>query len=123
MKVIKAILIFFGILFLIEVIAILCFVIFDPLNLKPMLFPESKNLNGTKSDVTTSAQGGDHPLLTEDQEKTLKTFGINPANLPTEITPQMQSCFEAKLGSGRMNEIKQGSEPSIADFFKARDCL
>lgn len=64
-----------------------------------------------------------HPALSESQEKTLETFGINPANLPTEISTEQEQCFEEKLGSLRVEEIKAGASPTPLEFIKAKDCI
>ena len=60
-----------------------------------------------------------NPLLTEDQEAQLELLGVDPAKLPSEITPLMEKCFAEKLGQARTNEIIQGSSPTLADFLKA----
>lgn len=64
-----------------------------------------------------------NPLLNEQQEAQLEGMGINPASLPTQITPAMEECFTQKLGQKRTDEIKQGSAPTPVDFFKAQSCF
>ncbi len=64
-----------------------------------------------------------HPLLSEGQEKALKTFGIDPATLPTSISPAQEQCFIEKLGAEKVVAIKNGAAPSAADLFMARDCV
>lgn len=91
--------------------------IFDPLNLRSVY---SNNVP-TTGDVN-SGEGG-HPYLNESQANALRTFGIDPASLPSEITPEQQACFESKLGEERVAEIKAGDSPTATDYFKAKDCL
>lgn len=67
--------------------------------------------------------GYDHPLLSADQEKTLQLLGVNLESLPISITPTQEQCAIEALGQDRVNQIKSGSTPSIADYFKAKDCL
>jgi hypothetical protein len=64
-----------------------------------------------------------NPLLNADQEKTLESLGVDPAALPTTITPQMQKCFIEKLGQARVAEIMKTGQPTAADYFAARACL
>jgi len=110
-----------GIIFFILILMGTYFYVTDPLNLKPLIFNQD-------SEVVESAGGetgevDKHPLLSEAQEKTLETFGIDPADVPSEITPEQETCFEDKLGSVRVEEIKSGDSPTAAEYFKARDCI
>lgn len=89
-----------------------------------------RSLMGGSYATPSSGSGGDgsgsvdkNPLLSPSQERTLEQFGIDPASLPSEITPEMEACFEEKLGKERTEEIKAGASPTTADFFKARSCL
>ena len=93
------------------------------ISLKPFLKTSaSENVN---QNVNTGNQlsADKHPLLTSDQEATLEKIGIDPAKLPTTITPVMESCFVNKLGIDRVNEIKAGEEPNAVDLFKAKSCI
>ncbi|MEK7167638.1 MAG: hypothetical protein AAB791_01400 [Patescibacteria group bacterium] len=72
---------------------------------------------------TASVSTDKHPLLSESQEAMLEKVGIDPAKLPTEITPEMQTCFVDKLGQERVDEIIKGAAPGALDFFKAQSCL
>jgi hypothetical protein len=53
----------------------------------------------------------------------LEKIGVDPAKLPQEITPEMEKCFTESLGEARVKEIKDGAEPGVMDFFKAKNCL
>jgi hypothetical protein len=108
-----------GIIFFIIILFGIYFYITDPLNLKPLIFGSES----TESTTTTGVIEDKHPALTESQEKTLETFGIDPASIPSEITPEQEACFEAKLGEARVAEIKAGDSPTATEYFKARDCL
>ena len=66
---------------------------------------------------------GAHPLLNDSQEKALKTVGIDPATLPTELTPAQEQCFVDKLGTARVMEIVNGATPTPVDFLKAKGCI
>jgi hypothetical protein len=108
-------------------------VIADPFNVKPLLFP-SGTVYESQSDGTSQSENGEnidsatgtpdkHPALTPSQEKALETFGIDPAAVPTEITPEQESCFIEILGEVRVGEIKAGDTPTATEFFRARGCI
>lgn len=91
--------------------------------LKPFLSsPSSTNTNQSTAGENITP-GDKHPLLTPSQEATLEKIGVDPAKLPTSITPAMEACFVEKLGADRVNEIKAGGSPSAIDLFKAKSCL
>ena len=116
---------------LLAIIALIVVFVFNPADLRTKLVSSvlnsylSSNLEGytplEKGTVPTNTD--QHPLLNDDQEKTLQTFGVDVAQLPTEITPAMQECFVEKLGQERAMEIVNGASPGVTDFFKAKDCL
>jgi DNA-directed RNA polymerase subunit H (RpoH/RPB5) len=110
-----------GIIFFILILIAIYLFVTDPLNLKPLIFGQDNEV--VESTGGNSVSIDQHPLLSESQEKTLETFGIDPADLPTEITPEQEACFEDKLGTARVVEIKAGDSPTAAEYFKARDCI
>ena len=97
--------------------------IYAYLNLKPFLTSTSST-NANQTVINRQTSGDKHPLLTPAQEATLEKIGIDPAKLPTTITPAMEDCFIEKLGANRVEAIKTGQEsPNPIDFFKAKSCL
>lgn len=118
LKILNVFFVILGIIFLIILIIAAYFIITDPFGLKPLL-----KMTQTATDVPISNSIDKHPLLTAEQERFLESFGINPATLPTEITPTMEQCFIDKLGAARVKEIEQGSELTTTDFLKASSCL
>ena len=106
-----------GVIFLIIILASIVFVITDPFNLKPLIF------GGESTQSTTDGNSDSHPLLNESQEQALEKFGIDPAQVPSEITPEQEGCFVDKLGQARVDEIKAGDSPTATDYFKAKDCI
>jgi len=120
-SILKFIFITLGIVFVILIIAITLFFVFDPFNLKPLL---SNLLTSSQVDSSGVAGGSDkHPLLNEEQEKLLETIGVDVGNLPTKITPEMEKCFTETLGAERVKEIMEGASPGPIDFLKAKGCL
>lgn len=95
----------------------------DPFGIRPLveMITEGRADNGVQKTVSGS-EVDKNPALSPEQEKALETIGIDPAKLPTTLTPEMEVCFTEKLGAARVLEIKGGSEPSPAEVFSARSC-
>ena len=110
---------FLGVLFLLELIGLGYFYFADPLE----LFTEKTTSPIVEYDDSKDLPEYDHLLLNEAQENTLEKIGVNTANLPSTITPEMESCFVGALGQTRVNEIIAGDSPSAIDLFKAKSCL
>lgn len=106
-----------GVIFSIIILFGLYLYITDPLNLKPLIFDTESNT------VPAGEQTDTHPLLSASQEKALETFGIDPATVPSEITPEQEACFIDALGADRVAEIKAGDSPTATEYFKAKDCI
>lgn len=111
-----------GVIFFMLLIVGIYLFIADPFGVKPIIkiltaqsAPAAKQTNSPTTDK--------NPLLSPTQEKALQKIGIDPATLPTTITPAMETCFYAKLGVARANEIKAGSPITAGDYFAARSCL
>jgi len=125
MKLFKKILnIFFvglGVIFFIIILVATYFWFTSPLSKEkslPVILSNVAGKEGSKIDNIDK-----NPLLTEEQEAQLETIGINPSDLPTEITAEMEACFVVKLGETRTKKIIGGSAPTAIDFFKARSCI
>ncbi len=115
MKIIKGILIFLGILFLIEIMLLAAIYFWNPLGLW--------GNNDINTETVGTTEIYDHPLLDESQEKTLEKMGIDVEYIPERITPVMEECFVNALGQERVNKIIGGDSPSAVDLFNARDCI
>lgn len=116
-----------GIIFLILIIGMSYIWITDPFNLKPLIPSGISPISIIKTVTGNSEVEIDNidknPLLSEEQEAQLESLGIEPADLPSTITPAMEKCFIQKLGETRTNQIIQGSSPTPADFLKASSCF
>lgn len=123
-----------GVLFLIQIILITYFVVADPFNLKPLFFSSSDYVAESIMDVSPEESVTDtpasqkesvdaHPALSESQEAALESVGINPASLPSTISPEQEQCFIEAIGSARVEEIKAGGSPTPTEIFRARGCL
>ena len=88
-------------------------------------------VNGVGEVEETSALAGEmqeeiidsNPMLNEQQETALETLGIDPATLPSTISPEQEACFESQIGAERVREIKAGDTPTAAEILKGRGCL
>lgn len=123
-----------GVLFLLQLIALAYFFIADPLNLKPLLFrdtapavptaPASENGEEAVTDTSVApvqSESEAPTTLSPAQSASLETVGVSPEAL--SFTPEQQACFEAKLGTARVAEIKAGAVPTFAEFTMARECI
>lgn len=106
-----------GVIFLILILFGIFFYVIDPLNLRSTFSASSANWS------SSSASEDRNPQLNASQEKALQSFGIDPASVPSSISPEQQACFEEKLGKQRVEEIKGGASPTMQDYMLARGCL
>ena len=122
-----------GVIFFFILIFALYFFITDPFNLRPLFSSLSISpsevmevVGGVKNDagaVVNDGSTSSNPLLNAEQEKVLKSIGIDPETLPTEVTPELEDCLVEKVGKKRAEEIAKGSEPTALDILKASSCL
>jgi len=130
----KKIIQFLGILVLLAILGLIVIFVFNPAGSRDKLIANainsylSKQIDGytvipEEDRVPYEASNYNNPLIPDAQEKALYDMGVDVASLPTEITPEMASCFVDKLGETRANEIVNGATPSAIDFFKAKSCL
>jgi len=128
-KIVRGFFITLGVIFFILLIVLAYVIIADPFNLRPLytLLTSPAPITATSTpQVTTNTNTVTkitNPLLSPAQEQALQKIGVDPAKLPTTITPQMEACFARTLGQTRTDEIKNGSAPTAGDFFTARSCL
>lgn len=126
-KILKVFFVFLGVAFFIIILGTSYIWIADPFNFKQILPEDVSPITIIKTIIGNNEIEIDNvdknPLLNEEQEAQLESLGIEPENLPTEITPEMEKCFREKLGEQRTQEIIDGDSPTAIDFFKARSCI
>ncbi len=111
--------------FLLIIAAVIGYFIFFAPN-KPSSLETGKEKQAQTTEVKkedAKAQVDEHPLLSETQEKTLKTFGVDVSELPTEIDNNLETCATDLLGEERVAEIIAGDTPSLSDILKAKKCF
>jgi hypothetical protein len=107
------------VVFFIIILAGLYLYFVDPFGIKTT-FSETET---PRTETSTETNNDKNPALSPAQEKALETFGIDPATVPTSVTPEQEACFVEKLGQQRVDEIKAGDSPTAAEFFKAKSCI
>jgi len=123
-----------GVIFFVLIISGIYLYVADPFEIKPVIKSLTNSGEGKQESTDSAAIDSikktqenvvvdKNPMLTPTQEAALEKVGIDPANVPTTITPEMEECFLEKLGEKRVIEIKGGSEPTMTDLFQARSCL
>jgi hypothetical protein len=114
-----------GVIFFLILLFISYLFIFDPFNIKPLLFNNKETFNTPQNNLneTSTTTTANKPFLSDAQKKTLSSFGVDPASLPSTITQTQETCFKTKLGEARFAEISSGASPSITEFLNAKSCL
>ena len=123
-KLLNIFLVVLGIVFLVLILAGLYVWLVDPFHIFSLGVSPTSLMNTVTGRSKVKIDNIDkNPLLIEDQEAQLESLGVDPAKLPSKITPAMQSCFVEKLGQERASQIVSGSAPTPADFLKAQSCF
>ncbi len=121
-----------GVIFFILIVGVAYLWFADPFGVRPLieiaLSPSSQNesvlLEGENTGTSTGEVSQDkNPALSPTQEQALEKIGIDPAKLPSSITPEMEKCFIEKLGILRVGEIKNGATPTPTEVFSTLPCV
>jgi len=120
LKILNSFFVFLGIIFFIILIALSYLWVADPFNIKPLFLTEGGGINREFADGVNT---DNNPLLSESQESMLRSAGINPASLPSEITPELEACAVDKIGEVRVKEIVVGATPSASEILRFKGCL
>jgi hypothetical protein len=119
-KFFTAFFVFLGVIFFLILVALGFIYVTDTFGVRSLL---TRSATAPAASETSKGSVDKNPLLSAPQEKTLEAIGVDPAALPSKITPEMLACFDAKLGTARTLEIKNGSAPTPTDYFKAQECV
>ncbi|MFH0857555.1 MAG: hypothetical protein V1848_02285 [Candidatus Magasanikbacteria bacterium] len=104
-------------------IALLYFFVIKPMNIEMKLPESTPTEENTTETTTTTEQTYDHPLLSNKQEKTLDSIGVDVKSLPTEITKEQEACALEAIGEERAKAILGGESPSLGELLKLKGCL
>lgn len=115
-----------GVIFLFVLLVLAYLLLADPFDLRGLLWssqPDTFQQTQQNTNEQEQASQDDNPVLSESQEAALEGIGVDPASLPSQITPEQEVCFVEVLGQQRVDEIKAGAMPSASEFFQARGCI
>ncbi len=104
-----------GVIFFVLILVGAYLFVFDPFNIKPLFFPARS--------AVTSAPSTKNPIINTAQQKALESIGIDPAKIPSKITPEQEFCGVRVLGEARAGEIKSGSAPTASEMFSLKGCI
>lgn len=131
-------------LLLLAILALIIILIFNPWNLRVKLINKALqyyfNTNQTSTEIISTEDNSTNTenntsisdnqeninkniLLSEEQKKTLESWGVDTTLLPTEITSEMQNCLVEKIGKERIEVIISGNKPGVWELLKAKSCL
>lgn len=97
------------------------FYVADLFGLKTLTKPEASNQTSAAPEPITI--NGTEYNLSPSQKYFLEKAGIDPASLPSTISPELENCLVETVGEERANQIKGGDVPTITDLLKAKTCL
>jgi len=125
LKVLKYFFCTLGVIFFFILCGVAYFWITDPFNVRPVIM-EVISQGGLQNVGDVFQDAGvtldQNPALTTTQEAALRTIGIDPATVPSTITPEMKECFADILGLARVNEIINGAQPTAVEVIKTKEC-
>ena len=114
-----------GVIFFFILCGLTYFWVTDPFNLRPLIL-EVISSGGWKNVGDAFVDAGvtldRNSSLSATQEAALRSIGIDPATVPSSITPEMKECFTAKLGVVRVNEILKGSQTTALEVIETKEC-
>ncbi len=96
--------------------------------LEGSLIPDSDPApqNGETLVPTTLPTGSDTAApswLTPKQQKILSTLGVDVGELPTQMTPALETCLVGAIGQERFDAVMDGASPTVMDGIGAMKCL
>ncbi len=74
--------------------------------------------NSDSADSSTSSI-----ILSPDQQQALENLGVDPSQIPSQITSEQEECFVGILGQVRVDQIKAGAQPTVSEFISGRNCM
>ncbi len=91
------------------------------------LVPDAATPSDTSSETPTTLPTTETPAsadwLTPEQREILATLGIDEADLPAVLTPELEACLVDKIGADRVAAVKAGDTPTVIEGVRAATCL
>jgi len=144
-KILTAVFVTLGVIFLLILIALASFIIIDPYNIKPFILgtdssslPRStssgETMNTTSVGSSSEVGRGDAAVeagdahgegftLSAEQVAALEAAGLDPASIPTTVNAELEACFVTQLGADRVAAVKSGAVPGALELLRAQSCL
>ncbi|PLX27717.1 hypothetical protein C0583_00555 [Candidatus Parcubacteria bacterium] len=128
------------IIILVLILSLIIIAVFNPFNLRTKMIASminsylSSTIEGYEPLDTSIDSSGiykdnagvtvdKNPMLNEEQEKVLESYGVDVSQLPSSVSSEMKDCLVEKVGTSRAQEIVNGATPSAMEIFKAKSCL
>lgn len=123
-----------GVIFLVLLVVGIYLFVTDPYGLKPLLQGGSSPMQSNDAPVSSEQENSETSgpaegetsggfELSSAQVEALVSLGIDPAAVPSSVSPEQETCFIGVLGETRVEEIKAGAVPNALEFLKAKSCI
>jgi hypothetical protein len=125
LKILRVFFVILGVIFFLMIVAGLYLYQSDFYGIKTIVSYEKEDLSTSENNNANNLNESEdkNPALSAEQEAQLEGIGIDPAQVPSEISPEMEDCFIQKLGEERVREIEAGASPTTLELIKAEPCL
>jgi len=125
LKILRVFFVILGVIFFLMIVAGLYLYQSDFYGIKTIVSYEKEDLSTSENNNANNLNESEdkNPALSAEQEAQLEGIGIDPAQVPSEISPEMEDCFIQKLGEERVREIEAGASPTALELIKAEPCL
>ena len=125
LKILRVFFVILGVIFFLMIVAGLYLYQSDFYGIKSIVSYEKEDLSTSENNNANNLNESEdkNPALSAEQEAQLEGIGIDPAQVPSEISPEMEDCFIQKLGEERVREIEAGASPTTLELIKAEPCL
>jgi hypothetical protein len=120
LKVLRVFFVILGVIFFLLIVTVFYLYQTDFYGIKSIVNYEKEEVTTTNNVDQTEDKNS---ALSAEQEAQLESIGVNPAKVPSEISPEMEDCFIQKLGEKRVKEIEAGGSPTVSEVIKAKPCL
>jgi hypothetical protein len=120
LKVLRVFFVILGVIFFLLIVTVFYLYQTDFYGIKSIVNYEKEEVTTTNNVDQTEDKNS---ALSAEQEAQLESIGVNPAKVPSEISPEMKDCFIQKLGEKRVKEIEAGGSPTVSEVIKAKPCL
>ncbi|MCF7794876.1 hypothetical protein K9M50_00755 [Patescibacteria group bacterium] len=125
LKILRVFFVILGVIFFLMIVTGLYLYQSDFYGIKTMVNYEKEENTTLNNNLDTNINQVEdkNSALSKEQEAQLESIGIDPAQVPSEVSPEMEDCFIQKLGEERVREIENGASPTTLEIIKVEPCL